>query len=466
MCTDPLATNYTDPIKLSQGELVDNCSCEYPTNKITCSRFFSTNYTSPNYDNKERRCGDDKAYNFEINSKFIDNSLCQYESNNSCVFPSSTSNVNSLFDIISNPDEFFSLQNADGTINYNNILRAGPCIPANKNRGPKLDLYFRLFNRTVNKLSLSSLDPIFNIWDFSGKITQDQLKADYNKVVRTYKFVEEGLTTSIDVLGYGIDLPTTASYSDIVNKIYNNPINDRIKYVALAVSNDGNKYAIGIGKTKDIAIDIAITNAILFEPLSDNNINNNQSLQLDRSYTRTIYLFQKAKNLTNAEYNRLKNDINNNKIVSDDNKTLVLYRDKLNDNISNPIGILMVNNTRYFKYNNNPEIIDKCSSVLTSITSQCNNTNKDINGNRNCNEVVMLHYDKTKDKCNTLQSSKNVIKNADYNLSNNTNIKEITINSPIKLINSLLIESSCNDDNSNCLIYSVNDKRFCKELYN
>lgn len=462
VCTNPKASNYMNPANLTINDKSDDCVCEFPDHKVVCSRYFSVNYEYPDYTNNYNRCHDSDAYNFELNSKIPNNNLCQYENNDTCIFPTSLSNINSLYDIIDNPEEYLSLHNDDGSINYNNILRFGPCISKNKHRDTKLDLYFRLFNRKAINLSLNSSDPIFNLWDLAGKISIDQLKADYGKVIKSYTFIEETIETKIDVLGYGQNMLPEVSYNEIVNNFNNNLLSsNRIKHVALAISKDGSKYAIGIGNTKDSAMDIAILNAILFEPITEKNIDI-QHNELNRSYTRTIHLFNKAKLMNNSDYTRIKKDINDKRIVNDEDKLLVLYRDKMNENDKNPVGILMINNDRYFKYPNNSDTLNKCLNVVKQIESKCFDSNKIVNGERNCNEVIMIRHDKANEKCTIIQNNKNIIKNSEYDFSKSNNLKEMNLNTPIKMVNSTIIDSSCNDKDVDCFIYSINDKRFCK----
>ena len=461
-CTDIKSKNYKNPISLSPNETSDNCVCDYPSN-IVCSRYFATNYQHPNYSNDLKRCFDTSAYNFEINDKVKDNNLCQYENNDVCYFPINTSNINSLYDIIDNPEEYLSLHDSNGNINYNNILRSGPCIPKRKNRSVKLDLYYRLFNRDVINLSLSGLDPMFNLWDSTGKVTQEQLSDPYNKIIRSYNFTEENLDTKIDVFGYGINIPINSSYTQIVNTFINQS-DDKKRHIALAISKNCDKYAIGIGKTKELAMDIAIMNCLLYEPISDENVETKQNINVDRSYNRIIHQFKKTKMLTIEEYQKAKDDISKNIIVSDEIKLLVNYMDKLNENKENPIGILMVNNSRYFKYANDPDIIDKCLDKIKNISSNCDPNGKVVNGEINCNEIVMLKYDNKKQQCSILQNDQNVIKNYEYDFSKTNKLSEINKNTPIKMINSMYINYGCNNPDSQCFIYSVNDNRFCKSL--
>ena len=461
-CTDIKSKNYKNPISLSPNETTDNCVCDYPSN-IICSRYFATNYQSPDYSDDFKRCFDTTAYNFEINDKIKNNNLCQYENNDVCYFPINTSNINSLYDIIDNPEEYLSLHNEDGNINYNNILRSGPCIPKRKNRNVKLELYYRLFNRNAINLSLSGLDPMFNLWDSNGKITEEQLNASYGKIIRSYNFIEEGLDTNIDVTGYGIQIPVKSSYEEIVNT-FSNQSDDKKRHVALAISKNCDKYAIGVGKTKELAMDIAILNCLLYEPIIDENIESKQNVNIDRSYNRIIYQFKKTKLFSIAEYEKTKEDIGKNINVSDDMKLLINYIDKINENKENPIGILMVNNLRYFKYANDPNILDKCLDKIKDISSNCDPNNKIINGEINCNEVVMLKYDNKKQKCSILQNDQNAIKNYEYDFSKTKKLSEINKNIPIKMINSMYMNYGCNNPDTQCFIYSINNNRFCKSL--
>jgi hypothetical protein len=462
VCTDQKSKNYKNSVSLSPNETSDNCVCDYSSN-IICSRYFASNYQSPDYSNDFKRCFDNAAYNFEINDKIKDNSLCQYENNDVCYFPISTTNINSLYDIIDNPEEYLSLHDIDGNLNYNNILRSGPCIPKRKNRSTKLDLYYRLFNRNAVNLPLTSLDPMFNLWDTTGKITSEQLNATYGKIVRSYNFVEEGLDTKIDVTGYGLNMALNVSWDQIVSA-FNNQSDDKKRHVALAISKNCDKYAIGVGKTKEMAMDIAMINCILYDPITDENIESKQNVNVDRSYNRIVYQFKKAKMLSIDEYQKIKEDIDKNMVVSDDIKLTVNYIDRLNENKDNPIGILMINNNRYFKYANNPDILDKCIDQIKNISSKCDTTNKTIDGETNCNEVVMLRYDDKKQQCTILQNDLNVIKNYEYDFTKTKKISEINKNTPIKLINMMYMNYGCNNPDTQCFIYSVNDNRFCKSI--
>lgn len=464
VCTDAKANNYTNPVSISPSDSSDNCVCNYPNN-IVCSKYFATNHVNPKYSSEDKRCFDSSAYNFEINDKIPDNSLCQYENNDTCMFPVSTTNINSLYDIIDNPEEFSSIHNPDGTVNYNNILRAGPCIPTRQNRSNKLDLYYRLFNRSAINLQMNNLDPVFNMWDGSGKITQTQLNASYDNVVRSYNFVEQGLNTNIDVLGYGLNIKTSdnnISYNDIVNA-FNNQSDPKKRHVALAVSKKSDKYAIGIGKTKESAMDIALMNCILYDK-SMNETDNKKEDNVDRPYNRIIYLFKKAKLMTSDEYNNIKSQINNNMIVSDNDKTLVSYVDKINENIENQAGILMINNDRYFKYPNNESTLNTCLESVKNISPKCFMNNNTINGNQNCNEVVMIRYDNNAKQCNVLQDDFSLIKNSEYNFSKSKLINEINVNLPVKMVNKIYNDYDCGENNVDCFIHSINKKRFCKSL--
>ena len=145
-------------------------------------------------------------------------------------------------------------------------------------------------------------------------------------------------------------------------------------------------------------------------------------------------------------------------------KLLVNYLDKINENSNNPIGILMVDNDRYFKYPNNSTILDKCIDNIKNISSKCDPLNKTINGFRNCNEVVMVKYNDITQQCTILQNDKNVIKNYEYDFSKSKNLSEINKNTPIQMINEMYLNYGCNNPNTECFIYSINDNRFCKTL--
>ena len=177
-----------------------------------------------------------------------------------------------------------------------------------------------------------------------------------------------------------------------------------------------------------------------------------------------INIMKKSQRMTLDEYDKIKKDIADNKVVDEESKLIVLCRDKMIENVNNPVGIFMINNDRYFKYPNNPATLNKCQHVIKDIESKC--FSQDINGVRNCNEVIMIRHDNTTDKCSIIQQQNNIINNSKYSLSNITDkdiLKELTYNAPIKIVNALLNESGCGKNDVDCFIYSINDKRFCKE---
>lgn len=464
ICTNIHATNYTNPIHLTSSDKIDNCVCNYDNSKIICSRYFSSNYIEPTFSNTTIRCHDTTAYNFELNTKLPDNSVCQYENNEQCIFPISYTNINSLYDIIDNPSEYASIINSDGSINYNNILTVGPCISVTKNRAQKLKLHYQIFNRKQHKM-VNMYEPIFNIWDYAGKISIEQLKFSFGKTYKSYKFhipnENVKLETNIDMNGYGIDVDINVSYPLLVDKINNT------KQIALAISNNCDKYAIGIGNTADLAMDIAMMNAILFD-----KTNTSTDLMVQRSYTKTIYQFQKAKLLSADEIEKIKNNLIVNEHITqdivDENKTLLHIINKLEENKTNPVAILMLNNKRYYKYLNDGKILTKCSNLISTIKSDCYiDKHVDVDGKneRNCNETVVLRYDNNTNTCSIVQKTDKLIKNNIVDLSiNNSIYNDIQQNATINTTHSLLNDINCDKNGIDCFIYSINDKRFCKEL--
>ena len=59
---------------------------------------------------------------------------------------------------------------------------------------------------------------------------------------------------------------------------------------------------------------------------------------------------KKSQRMTLDEYDKIKKDIADNKVVDEESKLIVLCRDKMIENVNNPVGIFMINNDRYFKY--------------------------------------------------------------------------------------------------------------------
>ncbi len=124
----------------------------------------------------------------------------------------------------------------------------------------------------------------------------------------------------------------------------------------------------------------------------------------------------------------------------------------------------MINNDRYFKYPNNQSTLDSCIENIKNISSKCFLNNNDINGNKNCNEVVMIRYDNNNKQCNILHDDFSLIKNSDYDFSKSKLINEINVNLPVKMVNTMYNNYNCSDPNVDCFIHSINKKRFCKSL--
>jgi hypothetical protein len=211
-------------------------------------------------------------------------------------------------------------------------------------------------------------------------------------------------------------------------------------------------------------MDIAIMNCILYDATVNETIDSKQDSNVDRPYKRIIYLFKRAKLMSKDEYNNIKLQINNNIIVSENDKTLVQYVDKINENIQNQSGILMINNDRYFKYPNNSSTLDSCLDNVKNIVPKCFLNNNTINGNQNCNEVVMIRRDNDTKQCNILQDDFSLIKNSEYDFSKSKLINEINVNLPVKMINKMYNDYNCGENNVDCFLHSINKKRFCKSL--
>ena len=211
----------------------------------------------------------DGTFVFKQTNK-IDNSKCKTINNKICRFPMSDSNVNSLYGISSNEDEFKSLVNNSGELMPGNMLTQGALYndTTKKIRQDKKMLFKELFfdSDTIEGNGL-------NLWDNNGFIDMTLLTSTDSILSKKYTVKDESDNkSSIDILSAYLD-----NFGNIVNrKGYNLEGIPRNYYelvklanskgfsVALAVNKNANKYACGIAKTKASACDIALARCKTF----------------------------------------------------------------------------------------------------------------------------------------------------------------------------------------------------------
>lgn len=211
----------------------------------------------------------DGTFVFKQTNK-IDNSKCKTINNKICRFPMSNSNVNSLYGISSNEDEFKSLVNNSGELMPGNMLTQGALYndATKKIRQDKKMLFKELFfdSDTIEGNGL-------NLWDDNGFIDMTLLTSTDSILSKKYTVKDESDNeSSTDVLSAYVD-----NFGNIVNrKGYNLEGIPRNYYelvklanskgfkVALAVNKNANKYACGIAKTKASACDIALARCKTF----------------------------------------------------------------------------------------------------------------------------------------------------------------------------------------------------------
>lgn len=307
-CKDNKAINYHS--LETPNENIDNSLCIYGDNVI-CHRPLANNFTEEIYDNNYR-CSDKNAYNFEdpeyiVDSKgdqvsvkqsdlidgkycgeFVDISsgnikkvkkcqnvdVCKYIENKTCTYPMSNVKINSLRGITSSNEEFNGLVTSKDINQNNEIIELDELklMPDNYiTLGPHLSnesselrknykkLYTRLFNNDGSMLNNEGL----NIWDKNGKIELYQLNIDNNRSDLEYKNYLSNNGKVMDKINYNLS-KMPKNYYELV-KLFN----DRGYQVALAVNDSSTKYAVGIGKTKSEATDVALLRCITFISLED-----------------------------------------------------------------------------------------------------------------------------------------------------------------------------------------------------
>jgi hypothetical protein len=200
----------------------------------------------------------------------IDNSKCKIINNKICRFPMSKSNVNSLYGITSNEDEFKSLVNNNGELMPGNMLTQGTIYDdaTTKIRQDKKILFKELFfdSDTIEGNGL-------NLWDDNGFVDMGLLTSVDNILSKKYSINDESQNElSTEVITSYVD-----NFGNIINrKGYNlegiprnyyelvKLANNRGLKVALAVNKNANKYACGIATTKAAACDIALVRCKIF----------------------------------------------------------------------------------------------------------------------------------------------------------------------------------------------------------
>ena len=204
----------------------------------------------------------------------IDNSKCKTINNKICRFPMSESNVNSLYGITSNDDEFKSLVNNDGEIMPGNMLTQGIIFDDNvkKIRQDKKTIFKELFFES-DSIEGNGL----NLYDENGFIDMALLTSLENIISNKKTFIDNSEELSVDILSSYVD-----DFNNVINrKGYNfdgiprnyyelvKLANSKGLHVALAVNKNANKYACGISKTKASACDIALVRCKTFIPLEE-----------------------------------------------------------------------------------------------------------------------------------------------------------------------------------------------------
>ena len=318
LCNNKYASNYID--QDNDNENIDNSFCNYNSNVI-CHRPLALNYTNNIYNNN-LRCPDLDSYNYEAEEFMVDegknkipvkvNDLdelgkycgiatdmddannifkkntteqlykvkkcasvdaCKYIENKTCKYPMANTQINSLKGITFGNAEFNNLilkekieQDNNGVsktvelenheLMPGNLLTVGPHL---SDKGSKLrsnlkKLYIKLFNNdgTIPK------DEGLNIWDINGKVDISNLQK--SGIIDNY-IDNSGKITSRK--GYSLsNIPR--NYYELVYAMRKNDY-----HVALAVNNSATKYAIGLGKTKSEACDVALLRCITFISLND-----------------------------------------------------------------------------------------------------------------------------------------------------------------------------------------------------
>jgi hypothetical protein len=316
ICNNKNALNYLD----QDNENIDNSFCNYNSNVI-CHRPLALNYTNNIYNNN-LRCPDLDSYNYEAEEFMTDEDknkipvkvsdldelgkycgiatdmddankifkkntteqlykvkkcasvdACKYIENKICKYPMANIQINSLKGITFGNAEFNNLilkekieQDKNGiskTVELENhelmpgnLLTAGPhlSVEGSKLRSNLKKLYIKLFN---NDGTISKGEGL-NIWDINGKV--DILNLQSSGTIDSYI---DNSGKIISRKGYSLsNIPR--NYYELVYAMRENEY-----HVALSVNDSGTKYAVGIGKTKSEAADVALLRCITFISLND-----------------------------------------------------------------------------------------------------------------------------------------------------------------------------------------------------
>ena len=178
----------------------------------------------------------------------IDNSKCKTINNKICRFPMSESNVNSLYGITSNDDEFKLLVNNEGEIMPGNMLTQGIIFDDNvkKIRQDKKTIFKELFFES-DSIEGNGL----NLYDENGFIDMALLTSLESILSNKKTFIDNSEELSVDILSSYVD-----DFNNIINrKGYNlqgiprnyyelvKLANNEGLHVAIAVNKNANKYA-------------------------------------------------------------------------------------------------------------------------------------------------------------------------------------------------------------------------------
>ena len=496
-CNDKLATNNYEG-ENNDNIYIDNSSCNYDDNVI-CNKFTASNYKK--IESSDKRCNDIEASNYEAdenddgtqNTKPVDNSKCIYVDNRTCKFNSSNNKINNFKNLTSTNDEFSKLlsnkcekTNDNGAIelvaledeiediNYNNYMTTGPMVKDSENRDRKLELYNMLFKPRSLCNKNEVIDVKFNnyVWDVFGRIDfNKQLNEDVGHgeaieldnegkiVVRTDRYGKK-----YHLRNYGIDGGLPINYYELVQRMNN--LDDK-KHVALAINNDGTKFAIAVGRDKASAADMALARCIDYKNLDELKNSDNY---FSKTHNELINDLIKAKSLSVDVYNDLKSRVEQNENLNPEENLLYTNRRNLEDNKLNPAGILMINNERFNVHESNQGVLDICAfNIVNNNVHDRLCTQEEIDNN-GCHEAVVLgsfNDSNGKKKCRVYHEYKNYLKDDEYDYTKVRDEIKFGINDDGK---SDIIKSTidkCNKKNENCVVYSIDGSKYLNnDLYN
>lgn len=511
VCNDKKYINYVDVYKRDEKG-----------NKIRASEKLAEG-NPPSYFNKLVKKDGDYLVDYNNNKIYeqkykINNKTCLNINNLLCRFPMAKTPVNSLYHIINNYDEYKLL------ITKDNLLAIDKYVINDKNPEIKKlkENQFLLFKKLFTNTNMY----IFNIYDLNGYVSDYQLEYK-NKHLKSLnkhgvKYIDNKIVRSNICFSYtdnlgnikirkGYDVGQISNYYQLVEKMNNNDL-----HVALAVSKDASKYAIGIGKTKSIACDIALIRCkindyfrlpFLFKDhkaelinelqnsaniievdnkwwdffkdpsyeindltnahkINYHNIVNKYIESLDIVTLSVLYyhnlshndLFHTLKNLhlSDTEINMVEKKVRQLPSLNTIKK-YILHKSEEN-NKTNPCGILLVDNDRYINYNND-------------FTNYLNHKDiPDINYScttNNCQEIVVLGLDKNR---NTHEfKNKSIIPSVPIHDTNKlpyfNEQNEVIKNNLVNIIDEKMDMCKLND--SDCILFKVNNEIYrYNSLYN